>query len=438
MGARTLERRLRDRLLAVTAPAFAGVAIASVIVTARSLEAADSDVAAMHARGALRMLKDELTEGDPLELALHEAIAETEADGVRIAIRHKDAPVTAGKEAMVGGLAQLAAGSCASAEDERGRAWRACAAEDGDFDAVVAIDVENHRAVVRTLLEAMLVVVLAMVLAAVVAVRLALRKPLASLRALVAWSERVVSTEGAPPSPPVADTPEIARLTTSFDALVHRLLDALGRERANSAHIAHELRTPLTAIRAELEAMPSTGADAVARMRADVASLARVIDAILILSAPAEAHTRESVVNVADVVRELVTHETNVEAPDEALVDADPRLVELALQNLLENARKYSGRAARSVSVTRADAGVRVAVRDDGPGVDEETRAKMFERYWRGTRDREGSGLGLALVRAVAERHGGTAEASPNPTGRGLEVAITFGRVVGWHEGEAR
>jgi signal transduction histidine kinase len=62
----------------------------------------------------------------------------------------------------------------------------------------------------------------------------------------------------------------------------------------------------------------------------------------------------------------------------------------------------------------------------------------MFERFWRAAQDGHGSGLGLALVRAVAESHGGSSEARANPGGRGLEVSLTFGHVVGWHDAPPR
>jgi signal transduction histidine kinase len=169
-------------------------------------------------------------------------------------------------------------------------------------------------------------------------------------------------------------------------------------------------------------------------MLADVDRLARVVEAILVLSRPNSRSVPEGVVNVADLARELAGPDTEVDAPDEALVDADARLVELALINLLENAAKFSGHAARRVRISRDAGAVRIAVVDDGPGVPEALLARMFDRYWRGAADGSGSGLGLALVRAVAERSGGCAEAKPNPDGVGLEVSITFGRVLGWHE----
>jgi signal transduction histidine kinase len=433
MGAPSFEASLRRRLLLLVGPTLVAVGVASVMVTSRALKRADRDAARARAAELLRQLDIELNEGDAPEAAAREVLGNADADGARATIRGGTlAREYASATTLPSALAVLHDGACASADDEGGHPWIACASARGGVEAIVALPVEAHRAVVRTLAESMLAVVALAILAAIAATRLAARRPIASLQRLVDWSERVAARD-KPPAPPPADTIEVERLTASFDALVKRLVEALARERATSAHIAHELRTPLTAMRAELEAMGESGGERAVRILGDVERLGRVIDAILVLSSPSAPAKGEGVVNVADVVRELARDETSVDAPDEALVDADPRLVELALVNLLENAKKYSGHPARAVRVSRAPGGVRVAVIDDGPGLDEAARARMFDRYWRGTAENGGSGLGLALVQAVAERYDGHADARPNEGGRGLEVAITFGHLLGWH-----
>jgi hypothetical protein len=262
------------------------------------------------------------------------------------------------------------------------------------------------------------------------AARASLRRPLASVNALVSWSEHLVADERADKAPTAGAPAEIAHLATAFDALVARLFDALERERASSAHIAHELRTPLTSLRAELEALPPS--EHVTRMIGDVDRLARAIDAILVLSRPPTRGETRVVVNVADVARELAPPEASVEVPDEALIEGDERLITLALQNVLENAGRYAGGATELV-LSREDDAIALVVRDRGPGLDVAARERAFDRHWRGTKTHGGSGLGLALVRAVAERHGGTAIASENPEGKGLEIRMTFRPVVGWH-----
>jgi two-component system, OmpR family, sensor histidine kinase TctE len=103
------------------------------------------------------------------------------------------------------------------------------------------------------------------------------------------------------------------------------------------------------------------------------------------------------------------------------------------MRNLVDNANKYAG-GARAVRITREGAQARIAVVDQGGGLEGPAREKMFDRYWRESADGNGRGLGLALVRAVAERHAGGVRAVPGPGGKGLEVSLTLGNVVGWHE----
>jgi signal transduction histidine kinase len=440
VGARTLEAKLTARLLAVVAPALVALGVASVALTWWALDAADTTVLRERAEAARAAMHSELLEPDPFDQAARETIgAMNEVGGSLLVTDPGSARTFESRRPVPGELVATRAGSCAGEEDAAGKRWRACAAQDDLVRVVAAIDVTPHVKVVRTVGEGVALGILLALAAAAIAARSSLGGALASVRALVEWSERVVDVGRAPPAP-VADTLEIARLATAFDDVVRRLVDAIARARATSENIAHELRTPLTTIRAELEALESSAtlgeAPVVARLRGDVDRLARVVDAILVLAAPpGPSRAGDCVVNLADVARDLASPETEVDAPDEALVIADPPLVELAITNLLENARKHTGREACAIRVARAGDVVRVAVIDDGPGLSDEARARMFERYWQASGAGGGTGLGLALVRAVARRHGGDADARANAAGTGLEVGITFGNVVGWHEG---
>ena len=168
-------------------------------------------------------------------------------------------------------------------------------------------------------------------------------------------------------------------------------------------------------------------------MRGDIARLDRVIEAILVLSAPPTAGSARDVVNVADAARTAAPPGVDVRAPDEALVAADARLVDLALANLIENAEKHAG-GARAIEVRREGDAVRVVVVDAGPGVPDAELEKMFDRYWRGAADERGNGLGLAFVRVVAERYGGRASARQRGDVAGLEVGFTLAPLLAWAE----
>jgi signal transduction histidine kinase len=438
MGTRTLEARLTARLFALVGAVLVALGIASVVVTAHVLDESDTEAAWAHAVSASNALEREKTEGDSPEEALREVVADAQGEGVRLSI------LRGGTAAGVP-MQALAPGVCALVIDDRGAPWQTCAAEGAEETLVMAgVPVAAHRAVVRELTRGMGTVVLVALLAMWLAVRKSLRGPLAELAAVARWTAHIAEAEPARPAPPTK-TREIVQLEAAFGGLVKRLLEALARERASSAQIAHELRTPLTAIVAELQTLHchnafETAPDdevtraAIGRVLGDAGRLSDVIDAILVLSTSAQKSERDdAIVNVADLARELAPAGTSVEAPDEALVETDERLVRLALRNLIENARKYAS-GARVLRVSRDGAVARLSVVDDGPGLDPAARGRMFERYWRGAADSEGRGLGLALVRAVAERYGGCAEAQPGALGRGLEVSMTLERLVGWHD----
>jgi signal transduction histidine kinase len=420
MGSTSLEARLRARLVVVLAPMLSIVAIAAVAVTAHALDSADDGRTRAIAHSVAESFRAERAEGDSITDAMREVIAPFDREQIRLVING---------QADAGPLSALNAGECASVVLEAGTPWRACAILVDDLRVTAAIRTDAHRRALGSLVQWMIGVVALALIGSAVATRVAFRSPLRSLAELVHWAERVPSGELS--SPPRDATIEIDKLARSFETLVVQLTEALAREKANSAHIAHELRTPLTAIVAELAVMAPSAS--VSRLREDASRLGRVIEAILLLSEPPSTKRADTVVNVADLARKLAPAWAKVDAPDEALVEADPHLLELALFNLLENAAKYAAKTGVSIRVAQEKDRIRLSVIDGGPGLAVEFRERVFDRYWREINDGEGKGLGLALVRAVAERHGGVASARGAEGQSGADVGFSVGPVLAWH-----
>jgi len=211
---------------------------------------------------------------------------------------------------------------------------------------------------------------------------------------------------------------EAAALEGSFASVLGRLGAALEREASFVRNAAHELRTPLTRIRLRAE-RAAAGASGACRLElqavtGEVDRLTRLVDALLVLARDESTGLDLSeTANLADIVRasaESGERTVEVDAPDEALVRGDEELLRLAVDNLLDNARKYApaGRVPRAV-LTAAE-GVTLSVETPGVSLPDEEREQVFDRFYRGSAAREaapGHGLGLSLSRHVARLHGG-------------------------------
>jgi signal transduction histidine kinase len=230
--------------------------------------------------------------------------------------------------------------------------------------------------------------------------------------------------------------------------MLDRLAEAFHGQREFVADASHELRTPLTVIRGQLEVLAvqedPSGADVrrVERLvQAEIARISRLVDDLLLLAQAEQTDFLQTEsINLRSFVAELwdgvsLTAQRRFElgpVPD-GLLDADPDRVAQALRNLARNAIEHTadgtGRVRLEVERLAPDK-IRFAVQDDGPGIPDAERDRIFERFHRTdparTRSAGGAGLGLAIVRAIAEAHGGQVRARDAPRGLGARVELVL------------
>lgn len=207
---------------------------------------------------------------------------------------------------------------------------------------------------------------------------------------------------------------EVAALAASFNRSAQRIEELIAAHRLLLANCSHELRTPIARI-SLAAALLGDGADNRTReeLKRDIAELDHLIEEILLasrLEAVAGLERREPVDLLALAAEEGAHYDVEASGTP-VTVDGDRLLLRRLVRNLLENARRYAGDGPIEVSVQPDGGRAVLDVRDHGPGVAPEERERIFEPFYRMAATREtgrGSGLGLALVRDIAGRHGGS------------------------------
>ena len=210
---------------------------------------------------------------------------------------------------------------------------------------------------------------------------------------------------------------EVAQLAASFNRAAAQIEGLVGAHKALLANASHELRTPLARIRMAVELMKES-ADPARRieLERDIAELDALIEEILLasrLDAMRESLNVEPVDLLGLAAEECARYE-DAELDGERLsVHGDPRLLRRMIRNLLENARQH-GAPPIEMRVRSVDGHAEIRVCDQGAGVPETEREKVFEPFHRRMGATAGAGLGLSLVRQIARRHGGDAACSGN------------------------
>lgn len=242
--------------------------------------------------------------------------------------------------------------------------------------------------------------------------------------------ERIARTEDLTPIPVEGDD-EIARLAQSFNEMLVALSASRDRQKQLVADAGHELRTPLTSMRTNIDLLTQADqslsseqrAELLDDIRAQMEELTTLIGDLVELARDEPLPPVVEAVELPEVLDHAVTRVRRRAPSLEWSVDADPWWVvgeaaglERAITNLLDNAAKWSPTGG---TVRVALKNGELTVDDEGPGIPAADLPHVFDRFYRATESRSmpGSGLGLSIVRQVAERHAGTVSAGRSPYG---------------------
>ena len=265
------------------------------------------------------------------------------------------------------------------------------------------------------------------------------------LRPLRRLSEQIAAREPEDISPVGIDPrhAELKPLIRSLDDLLAKLRHKIESERFFVANAAHELRTPMAVITAQAHvlAKATTEAervDAERRLDGAIARSSHLIHQLLVLARmEMERHAEPIALDLAQLVRAELAHfvpvafarniEISLEAPDRLMLQWEVHSIQSVVQNLIDNAIRYGRDGGRIVvEVQPLSGAIRLSVTDDGPGIAESDRLRIFDRFYRGTQRDEvsGTGLGLTIVKQAAARMGGSVQLGDGLDGHGCSFTL--------------
>jgi signal transduction histidine kinase len=228
--------------------------------------------------------------------------------------------------------------------------------------------------------------------------------------------------------PVTGDDDEISRLSATFNDMLDRLESAFATQRAFLDDAGHELRTPITVITGQLELLeddPEARRQTIGLVMGELDRMARIVNDLLLLAKAQQPNLlRFDTIDVAPLTEEILSKARSLtdrnwgcEAVGRGVIVADRHRLTEAVMQLADNAVKHAPDGALVLGSSVGDGVARFWVRDAGPGIAPEERGRIFDRFSRSRTDRrrEGAGLGLAIVRAIAEAHHGSVQLDSVP-----------------------
>jgi two-component system sensor histidine kinase QseC len=357
----------------------------------------------------------------------------------QLSLRSANAPTLP----MVASTAQGLSGFTTTVID--GTAWRVFGARGAEQDVQVMVgeQVDSRNAILWAVLRTTLWPLLLAIPVIALGVWWAVHRGTRPLRLL----GQALATRPPDALQPVVlpDAPaEMAPMLVALNGLLARIAALMASERRFTADAAHELRTPIAAIRAQAEValresdgalrqhaldLTLQGCDRAARLVTQLLTLSRLEtgEAPALSSVNLGAFARTVAAELAP--QALARQQTiSLDTPDDAVVSGNDMLLQVLLRNLLDNATRYSpARATVQLIIHRAEEQVLLSVADSGLGLHDAHMLRLGERFFRPTgTSSHGSGLGLSIVRRIAEVHRATVQVGRSAALGGLEVTVRF------------
>ncbi len=331
--------------------------------------------------------------------------------------------------------------------------WRALATTlVGAGTLVVAVPLTETTATMRQLLGVELVASVVVLAAATGLALWLVRLGLKPLADMGVTADAIAAGDLSRRVGPAEPRTEVGRLGMALNGMLAQIEAAFEQRKASEdrlrrfvADASHELRTPLTSIRgyAELfrrgaDQRPEDLARSMAAIEAEAARMGVLVDDLLLLARLDQGRPLErEPIDVGTVATDAVdaaraidpSREVSVEIDGDVVIEGDAGKLRQVVDNLLDNVREHTpkGTSAR-VRVAREGDDVFLTVADEGPGLTPEGRERVFERFYRGdgarSRETGGAGLGLAIVAAIAEAHGGDVRVDDVEAGASLTVRL--------------
>lgn len=236
---------------------------------------------------------------------------------------------------------------------------------------------------------------------------------------------------------PVAETGmarEFGDVAAAINIMLRTLERSLLLQKQFTSDVAHELRTPLAVLLLEASRLPDSPARTL--IKADIEGLADLVNELLRFAQAEDAMAHDiGEVDLLATARKVCEEAAPTAVARRQAIELDcdtphmiatgsPALIEIAIRNLVENALKYS--PPDSTVTVHVDDGATVIVEDQGPGIPDAQRQRVFQRFWRANRDAGGgAGVGLALVRRIAQLHDGDIRIENRPSG-GTRMVLTL------------